>query len=459
MKTERRRSGAMKPDFVWGAATASYQIEGGTNERGLSVWDMLCRKPGTIWNGQNGTVACDHYHRMKEDVAVMRQLGLRGYRFSISWPRVLPDGVGQVNETGLAFYDRLVDELLAAGIQPWLTLFHWDYPRELFCRGGWLNRDSIDWFADYTRVVVERLSDRVTNWMTMNEPQMFLALGHVAGVHAPGVKYADAEMLRLCHHAYCAHGKAVQALRAHAKRPAQVGFAPAVFVKIPPGKAAADLEVARSAMFSVTNRGHFNNAFYIDPVVLGAYPEDHLRLFHDVLPPIRPGDMELMAQPLDFLGANIYGGVTVDPRPGDSGDFPERKEAQGHPLTMMGWHTVPESLYWGPRFLAERYKLPIVITENGMSGHDWIGADGRVQDPYRIEFTRQYLKALRRAVADGVDVRGYFHWSLMDNFEWAEGYKHRFGLVHVDYATQKRTPKDSAAWYRDVIASDGALLG
>jgi beta-glucosidase len=450
----------MKPDFTWGAATASYQIEGAVREdgRGLSVWDMLCRKPGAISNGDTGDVACDHYHLWRQDVALMKQLGLRGYRLSIAWPRVLPDGIGRVNDKGLAFYDRLVDELLAADIAPWITLFHWDYPYELFCRGGWLNRDSIDWFAEYTQVVVERLSDRVSHWMTMNEPQMFLALGHVAGVHAPGMKYADAEMLRACHHAYCAHGKAVQAIRAYTKQPAQVGFAPAVFVKIPPGKTEADIELARTAMFSVTNRGHFNNAFYMDPVLFGQYPADHLEQFRDTPPPIQDGDMELMAQPLDFLGANIYGGVTVTPRPGDTGDYPERPEAQGHPMTMMGWHVVPESLYWGPRFLAERYKLPVVITENGMAGHDWVGADGCVHDPYRIEFTRQYLQALKRAVADGVDVRGYFHWSLLDNFEWAEGYKRRFGLVHVDYATRKRTPKDSAAWYAEVIRTNGTTL-
>lgn len=247
----------------------------------------------------------------------------------------------------------------------------------------------------------------------------------------------------------------MQAIRAHTKRTAQVGFAPAVFVKIPPGTTEADIELARTAMFSVTNRGHLNNAFYIDPVVLGRYPGDHLRQFAGVLPPMQEGDMALMAQPLDFLGANIYGGTTVGPRPGDMGDYPERQEAQGHPITMMGWHVVPESLYWGPRFLAERYKLPVVITENGMSGHDWVGADGRVHDPPRIEFTRQYLQALQRAVADGVDVRGYFHWSLMDNFEWAEGYKQRFGLIHVDYRTQKRTPKDSFEWYRKLIETDG----
>ena len=447
-------------NFSWGAATAAYQIEGAADRagKGASVWDMLCRKPGAIWNKQTGAVACDHYRLWRQDVALMKQLGLRAYRFSLSWPRVLPAGTGRPNLRGLDFYDRLIDALLAAGIEPWITLFHWDYPYELFCRGGWLNRDSIDWFADYVRLVTDRYSDRVTHWMTFNEPQMFLALGHVAGVHAPGMKYADAEMLRVCHHAFCAHGRGVQALRAAARQPVKVGFAPAAFVKIPPGPRAADRALARRAMFAVTNRGHFNNAWYMDPVLLGKYPADGWKLFHDVLPPVQTGDMKLMHQPLDFLGANIYGGVTVDPRPAPTGDYPERPEAQGHPLTLMGWHAVPESLYWGPAFLAERYRLPIVITENGMAGLDWVDADGRVHDASRIQYTREYLQALRRAVRDGVDVRGYFHWSLLDNFEWAEGYKQRFGLIHVDYPTQKRTPKDSARWYAEVIRSNGANL-
>ncbi len=447
-------------NFAWGAATAAYQIEGAADRdgKGASVWDMLCHKPGAIWNNQSGAVACDHYRLWRQDVALMKQLGLRAYRFSLSWPRVLPAGTGQPNPRGLDFYDRLIDALLAAGIEPWITLFHWDYPYELFCRGGWLNRDSIDWFADYVRLVTNRYSDRVTHWMTFNEPQMFLALGHVAGVHAPGMKYADAEMLRVCHHAFCAHGRGVQALRAAARQPVKVGFAPAAFVKIPPGPRAADRALARRAMFAVTNRGHFNNAWYMDPVLLGKYPADGWKLFHDVLPPVQMGDMKLMHQPLDFLGANISGGVTVDPRLKQTGDYPERPEAQGHPVTLMGWHVVPESLYWGPVFLAERYRLPIVITENGMAGLDWVDADGRVHDASRIQYTREYLQALRRAVRDGVDVRGYFHWSLLDNFEWAEGYKQRFGLIHVDYSTQQRTPKDSARWYAKVIRTNGANL-
>lgn len=447
-------------NFTWGAATAAYQIEGAFAEdgKGQSVWDMLCKKSGAIYMGQTGDTACDHYHRWAEDVSLMGSIGLSGYRMSLSWPRILPDGTGPINEAGLAFYDRLVDALLESGVTPWITLFHWDYPYELFCRGGWLNRDSIDWFADYAGLVVDRLSDRVTNWMTFNEPQMFLALGHVAGVHAPGMKYADQEALRAMHHAFCAHGKAVQAMRSAQKQPLSIGYAPAVFVKIPPGGREEDVALAREAMFGVTNTGHFNNAWYMDPVLLGRYPEDGLRAFGKIQPPIQSGDLELMHQPIDWLGANIYGGVTVEAREGGKGDYPERQEKPGHPTTMMGWHTVPEALYWGPRFLAERYKLPIVITENGMSGHDWLTPDGKVHDPYRIEFTRCYLLQLAKAVADGVDVRGYFHWSLMDNFEWAEGYKQRFGLIHVDYQTQKRTLKDSAYWYREVIASNGSNL-
>ena len=446
--------------FAWGVATAAYQIEGATRSdgRGACVWDMMCASKGRILGGFNADTACDHYHRWQDDVALMRQLGVTDYRMSVSWPRVLPGGDGAVNEAGLAFYDRLVDGLVAAGIRPWITLNHWDFPHALFCRGGWLNRDSIGWFADYAGLVAKRLGDRVGHWITHNEPQMFLALGHVAGVHAPGLKLADAEMLRACHHAFCAHGAAVRAVRAACARPVQLGFAPAGFVKIPASSDPADLERARQAMFAVTNRGHFNNAWYMDPMILGRYPEDGLAQFSDIQLPIRDGDMQLMSPQLDFLGVNIYGGCRVTQRPATGGDWPEIPERAGERMTMIGWHAVPDSLYWGPRLLNERYKLPIVITENGMSGHDWVGEDGRVRDAHRIEFTRDYLRQLRRAVTDGVDVRGYFHWSLLDNFEWAESYKHRFGLVHVDYATLKRTPKDSFSWYRQVIATQGRHL-
>ena len=445
--------------FVWGASAASYQVEGAAFEdgKGASVWDMMCRKEGAVWNGQSGEVACDHYHRYEEDVALMKQIGLKAYRLSICWPRVMPAGTGSVNPKGLEFCDRLVDELLAAGIAPYVTLFHWDYPLELYYRGGWLNPDSPDWFAGYARVVVERLSDRVTHWMTLNEPQCFVGLGHRDGVHAPGDTLAFGEILRMAHHALLAHGKAVQVIRASAKGEAQVGYAPVGGVKIPASEDPKDVEAARAAMFSITEpKDYWANTWWMDPVILGRYPEDGLEAFADDLPDITPSDLEAMCQPLDFFGVNIYQGQAI--RAGEGGRPEPVGLPTGHALTAFRWPVTPEALRWGPRFFFERYRLPIVITENGMANTDWVSLDGRVHDPQRIDFTRRYLLELAKAGADGVDIRGYFHWSVMDNFEWAEGYRQRFGLIYVDYPTQKRTLKDSAYWYREVIASNGATL-
>jgi len=442
-------------DFVWGAAAASYQIEGAAFEdgKGLSVWDMMCRQEGRIWSGHTGDVACDHYHRHAEDVGYMKQLGLRAYRLSISWPRVIPAGAGEVNDKGLEFYDRLIDELLAAGVQPYVTLFHWDYPYELYCRGGWLNAESPEWFADYTKVIVEKLSDRVRHWITLNEPQCFVGLGHQKGNHAPGDKLGLEEILRASHHTLLAHGKSVQTIRACSKSQPQVGFAPVGSVCIPATDSDADVAAARQASFAVTDKGVFNNTWWSDPIFLGRYPEDGLKLMAAEMPPVADGDMETISQPLDFFGVNIYQGVRVRAT-GDGGSevvgYPP-----GHPLTAFRWCVVPECLYWGPKFFQERYGLPVIITENGMSGIDWVALDGRVHDPQRIDFMARYLQQLGRAIDDGVDVRGYFHWSILDNFEWAEGYKERFGLIHVDYPTGKRTLKDSAYWYADVIRSNG----
>ena len=443
---------------VWGAATAAYQIEGAArgDGKGPSVWDMMCRRPGAIWNGQTGDVACDHYHRWREDVALMKGLGLRGYRLSISWPRVLPDGVGQTNPKGLAFYDRLVDGLLATGIEPFVTLFHWDYPYALYCRGGWLNRASADWFAEYAHVVVSKLGDRVRHWMTHNEPQCFVGIGHSDGRHAPGDRLPWAEVLRIAHHALLAHGKGVQAIRAAARGPCRVGFAPVGVVKIPASTAKKDIDAARREMFAVTAPNVWNNTWWMDPVFFGRYPADGLRLFEKDLPPIAAGDLATIRQPLDFFGVNVYDGSRV--RAGKGGRPEAVPQPQGHALTAFKWFVTPDALYWGPKFFQERYKLPIYITENGMSGCDWPALDGRVHDGHRIDFTRRYLLALERAIRDGTDVRGYFHWSILDNFEWAEGFKERFGLVHVDYVTQKRTLKDSAHWYKKVIATNGKSL-
>ncbi len=447
------------PSFVWGAAAASYQIEGAATEdgKGPSIWDMLCRKPGAIWEGHSGDVACDHYHRYPEDVALMRKIGLQAYRFSISWPRVLPDGVGKVNPAGLGFYDRLVDSLLEAGVAPYATLFHWDFPYALYCRGGWLNRDSADWFADYARVVVEALGDRVRDWMTLNEIRVFVGMGHLDGEHAPGDKLGMPEVLRVGHHAMLAHGKAVQAIRAASPGPCRVGWAPTTFPMIPVTESPEDIAAARMAMFSVVEEfAIWSNTWWLDPVFFGRYPEDGLRLFGAAAPPIQPGDMETIAQPLDFCGFNIYQGSGV--QAGPQGYPISVPHPVGYPKTSFNWPVTPEVLYWGPRFMYERYGVPLFITENGLANADWVSLDGAVHDPQRIDFTRRYLLALERAIADGVDMRGYFHWSLMDNFEWANGYRERFGLVFVDYATQQRVLKDSARWYAEVIASNGAKL-
>jgi beta-glucosidase len=446
------------PAFVWGAAASAYQIEGAANAdgRGRSVWDVMCRKKGAIWGGHTGDVACDHYHRDREDVALMKEIGLRAYRFSISWPRVIPEGTGAVNPRGLDFYDRAVNELVAAGITPYVTLFHWDFPQALYERGGWLNRDSAAWFADFANVVVGRLSDRVRHWMTINEPQVFLQHGHRLGIHAPGDTPPLGRVLRAGHNVLLAHGKAVQAIRANSKVKCQIGLAPVGVVKFPATEGTADIEAAHKATFAVSSEDLFNNTWWMDPVFFGAYPEDGRRAYGAAAPEVQPGDMSQINQPLDFLGLNIYFGEVV--RAGADGK-PQRVEHRaGEPHTTMDFPVTPEALYWGPRFLGERYRVPIYITENGMASRDWIALDGKVHDPQRIDFLRRYLVQLRRAMRDGADVRGYFHWSILDNFEWAAGYKERFGLIYVDYATQKRALKDSAWWYRRVTCSNGASL-
>ncbi len=448
-------------DFVWGAAAASYQIEGAVQAggRGESVWDMFCRKPNAIWHDHTGDVACDHYHRYVEDVGLMKQLGLQAYRLSIAWPRVLPCGIGEPNAQGLDFYDRLIDELPAAGITPWVTLVHWDFPLELYQRGGWLNRDSADWFADYSALVVTRLSDRVKHWMTLNEPQVFIGAGHHEGRHAPGDRLGFEQVLLAGHHALLAHGKSVQAIRAASKQPCRVGYAPVALSKMPfDPESEAHVAAARAAMFSVGSETAWTNTWWMDPVFRGHYPEDGLRLFGKKAPTPRARDLDLIAQPLDFCGVNIYQGQYV--RPGAGGQPEDVPMGVGAKLTAFEWYVTPEAMYWGPKFLHERYGLPIVITENGISCRDWIAKDGKVHDPDRIDFTARHLDEAARALADGVPLEAYFHWSIIDNFEWGHGYKHRFGLVYCDYDNgQARTIKDSGHWYAEVIRTNGASLG
>ena len=445
-------------NFIWGAAASSYQIEGAAQEdgKGLSVWDEFCRKEGTIKSGETGEIACDHYHRFRQDVRLLKEIGVKAYRLSISWPRVLPEGIGTPNAKGIAFYSNLIDCLLEHGIEPWITLFHWDYPLALFKKGGWLCRESADWFAQYARVVVDALSDRVSHWMTINEPKCFIGFGHQTGYHAPGLKLSFPEVLLAAHHALLGHGKAVAAIRADAKTAPVIGVAPDSFVKFPATETDADIRAARKSMFAVNAKNVFNNNWFSDPMVLGRYPEDGVALFGGDMPPVPAGDWEIIRQPLDFFGINIYQGMAI--RAGADGAPQPLPPIPGRPLTTMEWGVTPQALYWGPRFFYERYHLPIVITENGMADCDWVHADGRVRDPQRIDFVNRYLKEYARAIQDGVDGRGYFYWSIVDNFEWADGYAKRFGLAHVDYATQNRTIKDSGQWYREVIESNGAII-
>jgi len=437
-------------DFIWGAATSSYQVEGAAHldNGGLSVWDMFCRQPGKIANDDSGERACEHYQRYIQDVDLMSRIGICAYRFSISWPRILPDGRGRINQRGIDFYSRLVDELLAKDIEPWVTLFHWDYPYELYSQGGWLNRDSADWFADYTALVVDRLSDRVSQWMTLNEPQCFINLGHLDGIHAPGLNMGMAEVILAGHNALRAHGKAVEVIRNTARLPASISAAQANIVSIPVTGSAADIEAARRHMFAINEDRLFSNSWFSDPMILGSYPADGVERFAALMPEKFEQDLDAIRQPLDYFATNIYSGVHVR-AVGEGDEVVDKSEL---PVTAMGWPITPDALYWGPKLLHERYDLPIVITENGMAHDDEVN-NGKVYDRERIDYLYRYLSEYGRAIAEGVPGKGYFLWSLMDNFEWAEGYDKRFGIIHVDYETQKRTLKYSAHWYRRVIAN------
>lgn len=459
MSTDQSQFG-FPEDFVWGVAASSYQIEGASEEdgKGRSVWDMFCEQPDAVFEGHTGQVAIDHYHRFPEDVAWMQRLGAQAYRLSLSWPRLLPEGTGAINDKGIAFYDRLIDALLEARIEPWVTLFHWDYPLSLFHRGGWLNRDSAAWFADYAALVVEKFSDRVRYFFTQNEPQVYIGFGHQEGRHAPGLRLPLSQMLLAGHHSLLAHGLAVQAMRAAAKQPLQIGYAPVGMPKLPVSDRAEDVELARRATFTIFERNAWNNTWWMDPVYRGGYPEQGLSFYGADAPRVPSSDFDVIQQPLDFFAVNIYQGTTVRPTASREWGFEAVPHLPGHAATAFNWPVTPDALYYGPKFFFERYGLPIVITENGLSSRDWVSLDGRVQDPGRIDFTQRYLLAFERAVREGSSALGYFHWSILDNFEWAAGYRERFGLIHVDFQTQKRTPKDSFAWYREVIRSRGRSL-
>jgi len=447
-------------NFVWGAATSAYQIEGAVKEEGKGehIWDVYVKEPGHIYGGHNGDRACDHYHRFREDVSIMKEIGIMAYRFSIDWSRVLPEGFGSVNERGIAFYDSLIDELLKNGIEPYITLHHWELPYEIYKRGGWMNPQIVEWFGEYARLIAERFSDRVTHFFTLNEPQCFVGLGYLTGDHAPGIKAPLRDTFEMAHNVLKAHGRAVQMLRQYGKQKLTVGYAPTCGMCYPETENAEDIEAARQALFAMNQDDQnwtWNVSWWSDPVLLGNYPEEGLKRYEPYLPRITDEDMKLIAEPIDVYGQNIYNGRCI--RMGRDGMPEEVKRCEGFPKTAVSWPVTPEALYWGPKFLYERYRKPVYITENGMSCHDVVSIDGKVHDPNRTDFLARYLKELKRAAGE-IDLRGYFHWSLMDNFEWEKGYSERLGLVYVDYQTQQRMKKDSAYWYRDVIRSNGVKL-
>lgn len=440
------------PDgFVWGAATASAQIEGAARLDGKapSVWDTFAATPGRVQNGDTPETACDHYHRYPSDAALLAELGIRHYRLSVAWPRVIPEGTGAINPRGLDFYDRLIDALLAQGITPWVTLFHWDLPQPLEDRGGWPVRATADAFRPYAEAVVQRLADRVRHWFTVNEIPCFIGHGYGTGMFAPGRRESARVLNQAYHHALLAHGHGVAAVRAFGGPAAVVGLVhnhlPAP--PIPVTETEADIAAART-YYCRTNRQ------LMAPVFRGHYDEAFLREAGDDAPSMAPGDLELIGQPTDFLGLNLYWGDFV--RAGAEGAPEVVPFPAGYPRGDMPWlHLTPQVIEWAVRLAQEEYGVErFYITENGAAFADVVGPHGQIDDLDRREFLRTYLTSLHRAVRSGYDIRGYFAWSLLDNFEWAEGYGKRFGLVHVDYASQRRTPKLSARWYREVIGAN-----
>ncbi|HMH12870.1 MAG TPA: GH1 family beta-glucosidase [Edaphobacter sp.] len=437
--------------FLWGSATASYQVEGAVKEdgRGPSIWDTFSHTAGKTNNGDTGDVANDHYHRYKEDVQLMKALGLKTYRFSVAWPRIFPQGTGTPNPKGLDFYNRLVDELLAANIEPYCTLFHWDLPQALEDKGGWQSRDTSEAFGNYAGYVAEHLSDRVKKFMTLNEMSSFVDIGYRDGRHAPGLKLPAAGVNQVRHHALLAHGLGVQAIRAHAKPGTKVGLAENAAACVPVIETPEHIAAAAKAYREV-------NAGYLTAVMEGKYTDAYLAHHGANAPKFTDADMKAIGSPLDFVGLNIYTPAYV--RADDSAaGFAMVRPPASFPHMMSSWlHVGPEALYWSPKLASQLWNIKeIYITENGASSTDVLTPDGHVYDTDRVMYLRNYLTQLHRAVSEGVPVRGYFCWSFMDNYEWADGYAYRFGIHYVDFATQKRTPKLSAHFYKEVIARNG----
>ena len=452
-----RTSSEFPNGFYWGTATSAYQIEGAWNEdgKGPSIWDTYAHTPGNIRDGSNGDVANDHYHRYKGDVALMKNIGANAYRFSISWPRIFPQGVGSPNAKGLDFYNRLVDELKAAGIEPFPTLYHWDLPQALQDKGGWENRDTARAFGDYARYMAEKLSDRVRHFFTLNEFLSFTDIGHrgiemdVGGSKvklelAPGLKLSQGELNQVRHHAVLAHGLAVQAIRAEGRSGTKCGPAENINIVVPLIEAPEHIKAAQTATRET-------NAPFLTVMLEGRYTDSYLKQAGNDAPKFTDEDLKIIGSPLDFVGINVYRPMAYvlasDQPPG----WREVPLAKSHPKMFSRWHSIgPEALYWAPKFVQSLWNAKeIHITENGCATDDVLADDGNVYDTDRIMFLRNCLTQLQRAAVDGVPVKGYFQWSTMDNFEWNAGYGNRFGIVYVDFKTQNRTPKMSASFFRE----------
>ena len=443
----------LSPDFVWGVATAAYQIEGAVEADGRkpSIWDTFCRVPGAIDNADNGDIACDHYHRWPEDLELMRRLGVGAYRFSVAWPRIVPDGVGKPNAAGLAFYDRLVDALRESGITPVVTLYHWDLPQALQERGGWPRRDTAEAFADYAAVVADALGDRVCDWNTVNEPLCVAWIGHLEGRMAPGERDLR-RAVATSHHLLLGHGLATEAIRANATRRPSVG----ITLNLSPVEPATDRPEDVAA--AVRADGH-TNRWWLDPVFGRGYPADMVSTY-GFEPPVRAGDIERIATPTDFLGVNYYFRQVVVDDPAGPAPYARQVPVPGAIETAMGWEVHPDGLERTLVSVSEHYRpRRIIVTESGSAWRDEVTPSGVIDDKERTEYQEQHIEACARAAARGVPINGYFVWSLLDNFEWSYGYDKRFGLVHVDYDTQRRTIKESGHRYAGLIAAHRRTAG
>ncbi len=437
--------------FVWGAATASYQIEGGYNEdgRGESIWDVFCRTPGKVLGGDSGNIACDHYHRWEEDIKLMQQLGLKSYRFSVAWPRIFPNGKGSLNKAGLDFYDRLVDGLLKAGITPFVTLYHWDLPQKLQEEGGWMNRDITNYFRDYVDAVSKRLSGRVHHWVTLNEPEVLAFHGYGMGVHAPGIRGGLKATIEASHHLLLSHGEAVKVLRENGGINSKVGIA----LNLSPVYAASE---SREDKESARRKDGQLNRWFLDPIFKGFYPADMVALYDMSAPRIGACDMDTISNKIDFLGVNYYTRIMVKNDPLAEYIQASSVTPKGRGFTDMGWEIYPEGLYEILHRIHTEYGAPTMyVTENGAAFTDVLDQGGLVEDPKRVQYLQEHVIQAHGAIRDGVDLKGYFAWSLLDNFEWAYGYSKRFGIVYVDYPSQKRIVKKSGHWYRKVIEENG----